>query len=418
VTEKTFRSRLRFLVRASGIHRLLTRLFGCVTQDNSGEQQNELASLDRRRATLARILNERDPELLALYEAGRALVAMYGVPGRSNLIAHVVRELRRRIPNAFVPSTSANHEASNALRALQADWEPIRASVNSFDADTSPGATVPLPLDLARRFDAIFSDVESVQVTVKERFLQMCALINREGLPWSGNERLAKEWNDIRAEGIAHGGIQGPEAETLAIALFERQEAILLRVFEYAQERKVRIAELAATVTADTLPDALRELVILADVFTFYQELRNPDLLAPLRDLGVFKLNPANLPDYWPAADFLVTVAEEKPDEVRDVLKGLPTVPAPMMRQLLAAALKLPDEHLAILARKAKWITQAKPLYGFAEQYFKLVERLMKSDADLAISRAGLFLKLRAEPPRSEILGFNHPTWTVLRPRA
>lgn len=375
------------------------------------EKKGELARLDRRQQTLARILKERDPELLALYEAGRVLVAMDGLPGRANLIAHVVRELRRRIPNAFVPRTDANHDASKALQALQMDWEPIRASVTSFAIDASLGATVSIPLELAQRFDDIFRDIQSVSASVRERFLQMCAVINREGMAWSGNERLAKEWNDIRAEGIAHGGIQGPEAEALAIALFARQESILLRVFEYAQERKARIVGLAASVTSETLPEVLKELVILNDEFTFYQELNNPDLIAALRDLGVFKLNPANLPDYWPVADYLVKVATQKPEDVRDVLKGLPPVPAPMMRQLLAAALNLPDEYLTTIARKAKWMTDAKPVYGFADGYFKIVERLMNANAaDLAIVRAGLFLKLTAEPPRTEMPGFNHPT--------
>jgi hypothetical protein len=263
---------------------------------------------------------------------------------------------------------------------------------------------------LARSLDDIFKSEQSVSVGIRERFLQMCAIINREGLKWSGNQHLAREWNEIDAVGIAHGAEIGPEAEQRAEALFLQQEAILLKIFEYAQKRKARIINLATDATAANLSSALKEVVTLTDEITFFQHLRKPELLPELGLLGVFDVRKTNRPHYWPPADFLATIASEVPEEVAAILKELPVVPSAVIRQLLAAALKLPDSLLENVARESAWFSKAEPLFGFSDPYFKAVERLVASShQDLAIKRATKFLRLVADGPKVSVPGFDHP---------
>lgn len=366
---------------------------------------------DRRRETFERLLSERDPELFDLYQGGRALIQSASFPGRAALLGHVVRELRRRVPNAFVPRPEQAQNPSVKLRKLLPDWEPVSIELGKLEEESRPGDTISVPVNLARRFDEIFIDEQRVSVTLRERFLQMCAIINKEGLKWSGNQLLAKEWVDINAEGIAHGGQVGCDAEELVVALFNHQEDILLKIFEYAQERKARIIALAEAATVENLEASLKEVVTLTDESTFFAELRRPELLSTLRDLGTFDYNKTKRPHYWPPADYLANVASDDPDTVAAILEELPVVPAAVTRQLLNVALTLSDSALHSIAQNATWFAKPVPLFGFAEPYFTALARLVTfGHEDLALKRASRFLKLTANASNVTASPFNHPT--------
>lgn len=363
----------------------------------------------RRRDVFVRVLRVRDEELVRLYEAGRWLLEQREFVGRAPLLAHVVRELKRRLPSAFIGHGTSRIDYHGLLKPHYVAWESVRAmlpAINTFEDDTT---TIDVPLRLARALDDLFRKDQGVSLTLRERFLRMSSIVNSEGLAWSGNEKLAEEWMMIAAEGIAHGGQQGVEADERIKALFRQQEAIMLRIFDYAPTRKARILELASSVTSETLPSALVELVTYNDEFTFYQTLRDPSLLQELRAGGHLNIRADQDIEYWPPADYLANIATLTPDAVSDVLIAIPTTPGTsMMRQLLAVASKLPDDQFRLVAARSRWLRRRQPSFNFAEPFFQLVKRLVSlGDEGTAIRLAETFLRTQREPPLSEIPGFD-----------
>jgi hypothetical protein len=361
---------------------------------------NEDACDDERRERLRRFLRENVPDVADFYDAGRALIAQAAFPARTTLLANVVREIRRRLVNAFCPDETKSYQPQRDLRPIAEDWPPIRSVVEAFNDIDDAAATVEVPIHVARALDTVVRRTLAVADTLRQRFLQMCAIATGEAIDWPGNERLAEEWLAIEVEGRVHGEFSGSDVASYLIEAFEQQEAIMTRIADYGQTRQARLLDLARTATPEAIRQALTEIVTLMDAHAFYGALSDPALFDALNEHGAFRAPIVPFPPAWPQAIYLQTIATARPADVLSVIRQLPEMPWPITNRLLGVALALPDDALAMLADKARWFACIEPSQAHVEPFFTIIRRLVDAGhEELALRRAGRFLSLEIEPP-------------------
>jgi len=343
-----------------------------------------------------RLLDERDRELAALYAAGVHLFNIGRFGGRSRLLAHMVREVRRDLPSLFARTKKPKKlEYHNRLKNIAERWErDIRPQFGGL------ASAVPLPGDIADEIDLLLVDDAAVSVTLRQQFLEMCNEVNREVLRWHGNPHLAHRWMNglAAAEELAHNG-GGAEDEERAERLFTELDDLVLLIFRPASDRERMARESAESVTPSTVLAAVATLVTMPDHAVFYKNLRRADVLPTLRRAQVFRIAGGEAePTYWPEADYLANVAAEQPVEVAEILASLRATNPGVVRQLLAVALNLPDARLAWVTERAQWLheSQSLTLYG---GYIDVINRTVRAGKVCkAFDLAASLLRLRSEP--------------------
>ena len=120
----------------------------------------------------------------------------------------------------------------------------------------------------------------------------------------------------------------------------------------------------------------------------FFDRLENPGWVSPLAQRGYFGEPPEAIPSDeaghmryppWPEGRYLARVAPEAPDDVAEVLSGLPQSSNPAVTRIILEALDtLPDEQFGQLAaRVVEWV--AAPGVGFFDdQAASAVARLFR----------------------------------------
>ncbi|MGA8575146.1 MAG: hypothetical protein WB609_05570 [Candidatus Cybelea sp.] len=361
---------------------------------------------DVEREPLRRILRDADSEIADLYEGGIRIAEWPSFPARGPILAHVVRELRKGIPDAILGKADSHLDYHHELAPVQAAWEQIRQALPDSTQMLEPDATMAVPIDVVRTLDNVLRADVDVGNFLRQRFVTMCAVVNGEE-PWSGNALLAEQWMNLSFHGIAHMSVS--DSEQLALDGFATLESLALRVFAYAADREPAIRERASTATAATIVQHVRQLVTLHEHYVFFQALRSPDLIEALDAANLFTIPSENSPVYWPQGDYLVAMAERAPERVTKILTRLEPRHPGTRYQLLQGVLKLPGASLLSLARNALWL-RVQPNIRYRSDYIDLVHLIAEAgDIDLALKFAKRVLQLVSEAPPSDIAGFDHP---------
>ncbi len=341
-----------------------------------------------------RLLDERDRELAALFAAGVHLSNNGRFPGRSRLLAHVVREVRRNLPSLFARTKKPKRlEYHNRLKNIKERWErDVRPQFGGL------ASAVLLPGDIADEIDSLLIDDAAVPITLRQQFLEMCNEVNREVLRWHGNPHLAQRWmNGLEAaDKLAHNA--GDADEERAERLFTELDDLVLLIFRPASDRERMARESAESVTPNTVLAAVATLVTMPDHAVFYKNLRRADVLPALRGAQVFCIEGGEAePTYWPEADYLANVASDQPIEVAEILASLRATNPGVVRQLLAVALNLPDACLAWVAERAQWLHQSQTVTLYTG-YIDVITRMVRAGKlCTAFNLAASLLRLRSE---------------------
>lgn len=355
---------------------------------------------DRRDAFL-RSIRAQQPIVAELYEAGRTLIAQAGFPARAVLLAHAAREIRNRLPDAFVEPSRGFLDYTGRLKEIRPLWEPVRDGLRGPSSMTSD---VLVPLEAAREVSRLIDDDAVVPEKIKARFIQMCAVVSGESVPWSGNAHLAEQWANVKVQGIAHSGASA-DTEARAVNAFQTLEDIILRVFEYAPQRERRVKALATAASAETVVTHLRELVTLHDVDVYFGTLSDPGLFGVLKAADAFSLDDTTL-NYWPQGAYLLTIAGALPEDVDALLRSLGATTSGITRQLITIALALSDDAFVNVMSRSKWL-QRNPSIEFLDPLVKALSRLADlSEEQPLLKIAGRLLRVEAETVERPLFKF------------
>jgi hypothetical protein len=102
--------------------------------DDCRPVQPEHLCWTRERLELRRWLLRNALSLGELYEGAVVLLYQDPVPGRVRLVAHAVREIRNRLPDAVTPARGGGRfEYSEAVEAIRPRWEEEAISIHPID---------------------------------------------------------------------------------------------------------------------------------------------------------------------------------------------------------------------------------------------------------------------------------------------
>lgn len=112
--------------------------------------------------------------------------------------------------------------------------------------------------------------------------------------------------------------------------------------------------------TAQEVEGVLASIADLSLRSLFFSELENPEWLEPLAELRVFRNPPEPQRDSegaervlpWPEGDYLIRIAESRPEKVTELLTSVASSRNPwVQRTIISAAKVLPSEHARKLAQ-------------------------------------------------------------------
>ncbi len=352
----------------------------------------EQATTDPRRDTFLRMLRPRNSLIADIYEAGRFLIDI-DIPARSVLLAHTVRELRNRLPDAFGAPRRSHLQYHERLEEMRPLWLPV--------ADRLPGPSsmeeeINVPLIAAQSIHRLFEDDADVEQHIKLRFLHMCAAASGEAIQWRGNERLAAQWAAINVEGIAHSGSTN-EADNKALAAFNALDEIILGLFAHAPERERDLKALASAATASTVLDHLFRVFTLHDLDVYFGSLNEPAVFDTLKNAGQFDINGLTL-NYWPQGAYLRNIVTDLPEDISVLVRNLPETTPGITRQLLDITMRLPDGPFVKVMRKGKWLL-CQTAMEFVAPLLRALARLADLGEEGALFRiAAVLFRIDVEP--------------------
>lgn len=357
--------------------------------DEREDTPNKNIDTERRDAFL-RSIRAQLPVIAGLYEAGRQMVESPGFPARGTILAHAVREIRRRLPDAYVPKDDFLSYPTH-LERVREQWDPVRVALGTAEP---MAASILVPAQAAREITDLLDLDAEIPGKVKARFLQMCALVSGESVDWAGLVVLADQWNKIRVEQIAHSGTHADD-EATAIGAFLEQENIIFKVFEYAGLRERRILALAQAATTTSLEANLRELVTVHDKDVFFTNLADQACFALLDKLGEFVVNHNHY--FWPQGPYVLRCAKTIPQDVAALLRRLPPTTPGVTRQMFDIAMALPDDGFIRVMERSKWLRVDASAF-FLDPLLKAMERLARLGAIKPLfSRARRLLDVTGE---------------------
>lgn len=162
-----------------------------------------------------------------------------------------------------------------------------------------------------------------------------------------------------------------------------------------------------ATWSKPTQAEVDRVLASIADLSLrslFFSELENPEWLKPLTALGVFASPPEPQVDSegvervlpWPEGDYLVRIADARPDDVVAILRAVAESRNPwVQRAVISAARRLPSDRAKQLARPIAKIVRAASGWLNVEDVFATAAALSEAGE---VASVKLLLKALFEP--------------------
>lgn len=203
------------------------------------------------RASLAGWFDQRAPALTPLYKGAVAMVYDEGFPGRVHFVAHAVREIRNRLPEAFAGETRSRVRYGDLTEAVHESWieDGLPSDGSSpVGAKTEPPPTGPGKVEVSEALVSAVGDLVAAHIaageTDREKARRMFEGIGERPPP----AYVVKHWLDSTQWGrqLAHARNVSlpPEHEEELTERFETFEQALIAVASRSYENMDALDEI------------------------------------------------------------------------------------------------------------------------------------------------------------------------------
>lgn len=305
-----------------------------------------MAEISKRQHDVAQALRGRSPKLAGLYLSALRMLASSPEEGceaaRISMICHCMRELMSGLPAVLADTAIPRPNPSSGALASQLQELVSRRDDVDLSADQD---LVPVPKEVALAVAAL------VQASAQEKGrnqMNAAALVTGQtdaNHPAVGHWQRAYDfflgWTHLDRNHERNREL--PRNDELVAEMRVVEDVILVRTalfFQNLRAVEVLLVKINVDDSADgaavgspsqgDVEEALRLIPSFSLRRAFYEGLRNPWWVEPLRAAGAFQSPPEPQVDeglirdvYWPEIDYLVRVAGEVPDAVVEVLLTL-----------------------------------------------------------------------------------------------
>ena len=377
------------------------------------------------RVQVHRWLEDKSPPLAELYEgAVKLLFASRDVGGRLRFVAHAVREIRNRLPDAVEPGVRKRLQ-------YEAGVDHLKRSLAGVDLGAMLDGREPvLPREAIESIQALLlqhNEVGERNIEAAHRLFSAATHSGRGDFL----RPLARSWYKVGQWFMhdVHVGTQGATVrdEQEYVAHFLHFEAILCTL---AADFFTPLDRLDAILSdpSSTLDAALVHLGGDQQVRYFFERLDRPDWVRELHRRGFFADPPKSIVEDagrfvrfppWPALGYLSRVAARS---ATDVLAAATSVPATdnlsVQAGLLDVAIALPGVQAAKLLPKLRpFLGGSAPLHTLLEHRIEALLGQLAKARESAAADDVLNMAARVLAPRSEYTppGTRMPMWSYSR---
>ena len=362
-------------------------------------------------------------------------------PGRVHFIAHAVREIRNRLPDAIdgslvLPKPKYPKYVGKLRRRWVDEGFPVDGAGPSMGEPTEAAAATGGRMVSSEFLAAVGSliahdtELEAGREALKTpRFEALAG-------PGPHPRHVSKRWRDASrsAEQFAHARdkMLPPDADRQWTANFLVFEQFLMVISKRAQENIADLDELLREANSNRsawAPPGDAQLALLQAQAArrenrtyFFDRLENPEWVEPLAERGFFAVPPGVMHNReqgtvrfvpWPEGRYLVRMAPVVPDAVLAVLEALPPSDNPTATQTaLRIAGALPDGHFGGLALKVlEWLGVRLDFRfrdHFADEAATAISRLARIgevEMSVRVAKALLRLERRSDGEASDEVG-------------
>ena len=355
-----------------------------VASPSSGHRPD--VGLTSERMALHRWLSRTASHLAPVYLAGVRMVMDESFPGRVYFVAHAMREIRNRLPDAIAGEVQSG--LSDDLAEEAGKWGSHERAVHLFQA--VGGSTAP-------------------EYVVRNWY--------KSG--WS-------DWihDHMHVGNTSHG----PEANAEVVLKFEQFERSMFALANRPHENLEVLDELLdSTPTPDELTLLKSHAGRLENRVYFFDRLENSGWVKALREDGFFDDPPERVSEDgsgyiwfppWPEGRYLVRMASLVPGEVSLVLKRMGCSRNPAVTRLcLEAANGVPEDHLKQLAHQVVDWVKAPGGARFAREAALAICKLLEAGkVPHAMDAARALLAPREKTRPKDSVG--EPSLMRIRPEA
>lgn len=386
------------------------------------------------RARLHGWLDRKAPHLAPLYSAALRMAMNERFPGRVHFIAHAIREIRNRLPDALDGALERPQpKYPKYVGKLHKQWVeegfPTDGSgpsiVEPAEATSTETGRVVSPAFISAVGSLVAHHVELESGRDALRMPRFEALAG----PGPHPQHILKGWRDASrsAERFAHARNEtlpasADEEWTANFLAFER---FLTVISNRAQENIADLDELLQEANSRagdwTPPDDAQLELLQAQAARqenrtyFFDRLDNPEWVEPLAKRGYFDTPPGPLHNReqgtvrfvpWPEGRYLLRMASIAPDVVLAIVQALPSSDNPVSTQTaLRIVGALPNGHFAQLAPKIlEWLdVRLTRRFGdqFADEAAAAISRSARiGEVDLGVQIAKALLRLEPQADR------------------
>jgi hypothetical protein len=336
----------------------------------------------------------QDERLSELYRGALQLKTEKAFPAKHQLIAHCLREIINRLPEAISgQKITSRVDYPKHLNGLINDWEQ---QYNPIRVDNENNGTTITP-ELAKKIDKLVKDHEDGARKNIEKGEILFQLDPENAKEKECVDPLRKRWTEIGRlfVGICHGdGTSDPEIND-KIKTFED---ILLSFIDFYYEGHNKISSLIEKykngVPQSGEVDEVLNLIGNAHYRRlFFENFDNPEWIDPLRKKGFFQKIPGQT--RWTEGYYLEKISASKPKQVLQIINKIKTDNSFVISKCIECLLEMSsmDAQKGLLFLKANLKERRKYVfYWEGKAAAKLMaEKLFESDED-AFVVAGLLL--------------------------
>lgn len=353
--------------------------------------------MDTRQRKIYEWLNKHDKNLSELYEGALCLNNRESFPAKNRLIAHCLREIGNRLPEAVSVIVPGRVEYTKLVNDFFEEWSleysPIVPPVEGVDK-------ICISFPLAQKINNLVDEHKKASHRNIEKARRLFHALDSDNI--TENESLfplIRQWTD---EGgwftcVAHGGTTTDQEIGQKLLKFE--EALLCFIGFYFEGHK-KICEVIEkyNVGAPT-QTAIDEVLSLLGRgnyrIQFFTEFTNPEWFETLKKSHFFKTSPAE--GRWIEGCYLKAISNQKPEQVLDLIKGIKASNPLMFSQCLDCLLEMPTK---ISKKGIEFIRsnfQEKRKYTFyweGEKAALIMIKLAEANPESAFAIAGLLLEV------------------------
>ncbi len=353
-----------------------------------------------------------------------------GFPGRVHFIAHAIREIRNRLPDALdgaleLPKSKYPKHVGKLYEQWVEEGFPTDGSGPSIDEPAEATSAATGHVVSPEFISAVGSLIaHHVGLEAGRDALRMPRFEALAG-PGPHPQHIWKGWRDASrsAERFAHARNETlpANADVEWTANFLAFERFLIVISKRAQENIADLDELLreanSRMSARTPPNDAQLDLLQAQAARqenrayFFDRLENPEWVKPLAERGYFDAPPGSVHNReqgtirflpWPEGRYLARMAPIAPDAVLAVLEALPPSDNPVStRTALRIVEELPDSHVARLAPKVlEWLgvrLDGRFWHQFADEAAAVISHLARiGEVEWSVQIAKALLRLEA----------------------